>query len=249
MNRCVAEKTNIPLPRTHAYSFQDRSPIGLAFLIIDFVEGKTLHDINIGLLSGEQKVRLYEQLADIEVQLRRLEFPHISALSIEPESEAQWTSRIPRRPFSIELNGQEIEGIPTLLLDDNGKEEIYTSANEYIRSLVDLGFQQFQRGRNSVEDEYDATVALYNLHQFRDIVEDWLKEEFNHGPFVLMHGDLRPPNIILDGKFDIVAVIDWEWSRIVPLQLFVPPTWLTAQEVRGICSSLHLIHHSLSLFG
>jgi hypothetical protein len=48
----------------------------------------------------------------------------------------------------------------------------------------------------------------------------------DQGPFVLVHGDLEPFNLIVNDNMDIVSVLDWEWSRVVPLQFFKPPLWL-----------------------
>lgn len=56
------------------------------------------------------------------------------------------------------------------------------------------------------------------------------------GPFALMHGYFRPPNLIMNDNLDILAVIDWEWSPVVPLQLFIPPTLLTDRGIEGLCS-------------
>jgi RIO-like serine/threonine protein kinase len=73
-------------------------------------------------------------------------------------------------------------------------------------------------------------------YQFRAVAVEWVDPIYNHGPFILMHGDLRPTNIIVDKNLKILSIIDWEWSRIVPAQLFVPQTWLTGLELEGICS-------------
>lgn len=105
----------------------------------------------------------------MEIQLRRLEFPHIGALSLDPEAEPQWTSKLPRRPLSIELNGQEVEGLNVSQICE--KQKVYLPAKEYIHSLIRLASHQFEEGQNSVEDEYDGCVALYNLCQFLGILE------------------------------------------------------------------------------
>lgn len=33
---------------------------------------------------------------------------------------------------------------------------------------------------------------------------------------------------------NITAVLDWEWSRTVPVQMFVPPTWLTGSNIHNV---------------
>ena len=38
-----------------------------------------------------------------------------------------------------------------------------------------------------------------------------------------MHGDLTKQNILVDQNYNISGVIDWEWSILLPLQLFLTP--------------------------
>lgn len=33
-------------------------------------------------------------------------------------------------------------------------------------------------------------------------------------------------NLLFDDDFNLVSVVDWEWSRVVPAQFMVPPVWL-----------------------
>ncbi len=80
-------------------------------------------------------------------------------------------------------------------------------------------------------------MELYGLHKFSRLLIGWARPKYNHGPFVLKHGDFRSSNIIVNQDMKIIGVIDWEWSCIVPLQLFVPPAWLTGLEVTGLIGS------------
>ena len=34
---------------------------------------------------------------------------------------------------------------------------------------------------------------------------------------------------------NIVSVLDWEWSRVVPRQLFRPPLWLDSTTIENLC--------------
>jgi hypothetical protein len=40
-------------------------------------------------------------------------------------------------------------------------------------------------------------------------------------------------NILFDDDCNLIAVLDWEWSRVVPAQLMVPPIWLIGCQVDG----------------
>ncbi len=206
------------------------SPIGMAFLITDYVEGTTLFEHGITKLSPKQKIHVYAQLADVALQLRQQEFPNIGSLTFnEPNS----TFEVCNRPLSIEMVVEELEGLnPSRIIPEH---KTYASSSDYISSLLQLVFNEFERSRNSIHDVEDGRRALYALTEFQNYVtETWMLPELDQGPFVLMHGDLQPANILLNENLDIAAIIDWEWSRVVPVQLFHPPTWLTGQPIEDI---------------
>jgi hypothetical protein len=46
--------------------------------------------------------------------------------------------------------------------------------------------------------------------------------------------DNVPLNILFDDDYNLVAVLDWEWSRVVPAQLMVPPIWLIGGHLDGV---------------
>ena len=92
-----------------------------------------------------------------------------------------------------------------------------------------------------VRSEKDGREDLYDLHHFRSYVMDWVIPEYNYGPFYLMHGDLLPSNILVDSNKNFVAIIDWEWCRTVPAQLFVPPAWITGFDITQACSGYGMI--------
>ncbi|KAH7019745.1 hypothetical protein EDB80DRAFT_701442 [Ilyonectria destructans] len=41
---------------------------------------------------------------------------------------------------------------------------------------------------------------------------------------------------MVDEGLRITAVIDWEWSRVVPIQFFTPPLWLTCRDTVSLSS-------------
>lgn len=50
--------------------------------------------------------------------------------------------------------------------------------------------------------------------------------EQDHGPFPLCHGDFIHSNMIVNDHFDVTAIIDWEGSRTLPLELVAFPGFL-----------------------
>lgn len=114
----------------------------------------------------------------------------------------------------------------------------FASSVDYFYALTSLVFNDYIRARDSVLSEKDAREDLYDLFKFRSGVIDWIGHEQNHGPFCLVHGDLLPSNIIVDKDCNIKAVIDWMWSRTVPLQLFVSPGWISGDNIASACHGI-----------
>ncbi|KAI9827433.1 MAG: hypothetical protein M1832_004782 [Thelocarpon impressellum] len=217
--RHVATHTDIPIPRVHGYALgEDESNDGVANPTIDLPK-----------LDPEKKTRFYGQLAHILGQMRLQELPAVGSLLLD-ETGAQPDAMRLGRPLSLDLNDQATEGLkPDLIVD-----RTYQSTADYSYALYRLLYNVFKRQRNSVYDETDARAQIFALEQYRRILLGWVLPEHNHGPFVLMHGDLRPSNIIIDEDFNIRAIIDWEWSRTVPLQFFIPPTWITGYDAHVV---------------
>ena len=198
-------------------------------MVMECREGRTLQEVGFDGLSSAQRVHLFDQVADVLLQLRRQEFSRMGSLSLERLDVAG-------RPFSVEANGQEMEGLQASYIW--GPATTYSSAQAYCDSVIHLAVNGFVRARYAVYDRGDAEEMLYYLNGFRDFVSNWLDPGLDAGPFVLAHGDFRPANLLVDPEsLDLVAVLDWEWSGVVPLQMFAPPTWLTWRELGGLCNN------------
>ncbi|UNI18238.1 hypothetical protein JDV02_004517 [Purpureocillium takamizusanense] len=240
--RYVAAKTTIPIPRVHAYSFTEGSPIGTAFIIMDYVQGRTLKDLGFKkekrwrsyTRPTEATSKLHEQLADVYVQLRQLEFPEIGALGLpivdgKPSYDCEPDDiRVCHRPLSIEMMMQELEG-----MDPGARikpRTTFSTARCFVDALFWLADNEFDKSPDIGLDTRAGRATLYARHQFRRFVLDtWVDSAADRGPFVLMHGDMLMlmSNLLFDEELTLIGVLDWEWSFVVPAQMLVPPVWLT----------------------
>ena len=87
--RHVRDRTSIPVPQGIGYTHATRSPIGLAFMTMEYVGGTTLHALRF--LAGERweyrngslrtpvLTGVHDQLVEAYAQLCRLEFLNINA--------------------------------------------------------------------------------------------------------------------------------------------------------------------------
>ncbi|EJT68006.1 hypothetical protein GGTG_14417, partial [Gaeumannomyces tritici R3-111a-1] len=250
----VASHTTIPVPKVHAYS-TSREPgaHGVAsYMILEYVQGKTLDELGVDFKKGTPehlRGSINAQLADVYIQLSRLEFPAIGRLAPLPDGSV----RVGRAPFSNAMNQHQLEvgGMPDMIKKWGGAPAGFTSASRYVSFLLDSAWELFERSRANCENEADARRRLYFLHQFSGLVRtSWIRSDLDSGPFVLAHGDLQRWNMLFSDDFKLLAVIDWEWAQTVPLQLFLPPLFLSgssvwslgylyeryANRLRGFCS-------------
>ncbi|KAI3397651.1 hypothetical protein diail_10522 [Diaporthe ilicicola] len=217
----------------------------MAFIIMDFVNGKNL--MELGFKTGSKWDNLwgpteatkvvYRQLAEVFVELRRQEFPSIGALGFDPRGPSESNPagvHVCHRPISIEIAMQECEGQnPAEMFPFN---KTFKTASEYIGSLLWLLDNEIDRSTNP-DIEGREGMLLYAVRDFRRFVtQDWFDTSKEEGPFVLMHGDLHHhySNLLWDQDLNLVGVIDWEWSQVVPVQLLTPPVWLENTTVESL---------------
>lgn len=130
----------------------------------------------------------------------------------------------------MDVNGLQVQGLNTFITQSSyhGEGHVLTSANVYINMRLQICWNAFVKSQ-SVERDMSANV-LYHHFLFHEHTRKWTDPALDQGPFVLVHGDLGPHNLIVDDGMKVTAVIDWEWSRVVPVQFFAPPLWLTCRD-------------------
>ncbi|KAI8648958.1 APH domain-containing protein [Fusarium sp. Ph1] len=232
----VAEKTTIPVPKIHAWSYNAQSPIGHAFIIMDHVQGTSLNamlfrrierwDYTTGARRSKDLKRVHDQLADLYIQLRSLEFPEIGALGMPtPESP---DIAIRHRPMPMELVLQETENLnPSVFFPEK---KTFTKPEEYIQALVKLSRNRLIRTQDPDLGSEDSGYEVVFAHEefYTHVLTKFLMKTRRNGPFVLMHGDmaLQGNNLLWDDELNLVAVLDWEFCYTVPTSCFIPPAWI-----------------------
>lgn len=134
--RLVASKTTIPIPKLIVYALGDGPEPLSSFLILEFVEGQKLDLRSLRNLPDEQLTRLYTSMADIYIQLRRLEFPSIGCLGLGPGGELQ----VVKKNTSININVQELEDLQSSKIQAlyYGPDGRLVSANKYTEMLLEI---------------------------------------------------------------------------------------------------------------
>jgi hypothetical protein len=198
--RYVSAKTTIPIPKVHAYAFSNAGFNGLPFIIMDYAEGRNLMDLGYplgdtwgGFLDcGPQTPtakHVFQQLADIYIQLRQLEFPRIGALGLPSRDTPAFACdpaeiRVCNRPLSIDMALQELDGLePGAIFPPKRP---LSTAEGYVDGLLRLADNAFEKEADQNMDEDEPASILYAAHHFRRFVQDeWLDRSADEGPFVL----------------------------------------------------------------
>ncbi|KAK3905465.1 kinase-like domain-containing protein [Staphylotrichum tortipilum] len=246
--RYVSPKTTLPIPKVHAYAFSDTGLNGLPYIIMDYVDGRSLKDLDYGtgptwgyLVVGDADTpaskHLHQQLADVYVQLRQLQFPKIGALGLPSHNTPALSCdpeeiRVSNRPLSIDVVLQEIDGLEPGLSFPPRKP--VNTAKEFAAGLLSLAANKLEKEADQTLDEKKPGSVLYAAHHFERFVrQEWLDHTADEGPFVLTHGDMEhfAGNILFDKDYNLVGIVDWEWSRVVPAQFMVPPLWLAGSQL------------------
>lgn len=199
-----------------------------AFLILEYVEGQQLTDGQLEMLSPDQETRLYTSLADIFLHLRRLRFPDIGRLT-QVGHECQVT----KKTTSLDINTQMLAGLGPSKIQEAHYEKNdgrLVSAMSYVHMLLNIAENAFRQDREKSDNQAWDKKAPSDFSLLRRYAENWVDPNRDSCPFVPVHGNLTPSSLIVNANMEVVAVLNWDWSRVVPRQFFLPPTWLTSLD-------------------
>ncbi|KAF2441505.1 phosphotransferase family protein [Karstenula rhodostoma CBS 690.94] len=240
--RYIADNTTIPIPFVLHHGTAEESPGQLGpFIIMEYVkDAQTLSDVlNLPGLSpqdrpmldpgiDEQKLAfIYEQIADILLQLSALRFDRIGApLEVEPE-----IGNVRHRPLTWDMNElvQLANCPPSELIATH-----FDTATSYYSAIADMKIMHLDKQRNdAIESAEDCRRKYIGRHLFKKLAsEQRLHDpEFEKGPFRLWCDDFRPGNILVDKDCRILSVIDWEFTYVAPASYTQNPPWWLLLEM------------------
>lgn len=232
--------TSIPVPRVRDWGFTKESPQQLGpFIIMDFIEGQNLSDllqqptenreepIVLNPDIDEEKLDLvYEQIAGFLLELSRLEFTRIGAIS-KVATSGQWA--VTGRPLTYDMN--EVATLGSYPVDKFTMAP-FDHASNYFSACVQRFQTHLEAQRNIAGNDEDlawrnfiARCCFAKLIPTHGNVDD-------AGPFRLFCDDLRPTNMLVKPEtMRITAVIDFEFTNAMPAQFANDlPWWLLLKQ-------------------
>lgn len=179
--KLIQEKTTIPVPFILHWGSREESPLQLGpFIIMEYVKhhtdmgqalnipGRSLEDppyVDPDIDPAKLE-KLYRQMADILLQLSRLQFPAIGAL----EETDDYTWEVTQRPLSMFMSELiQVGSFPRTKLP----ESTFQTAPDYFKRLAQLHVDHLAHQRNDVvESEEDGKRKYIARYLFHNLARD-----------------------------------------------------------------------------
>lgn len=176
-----------------------------------------------------QRENVYTDLASVLTQLRKLEFSTAGSLMPNPDDESNPIVG----PF-LSITANEFER-------NNGSPSsatLLTSTRQFIDYHFNLLSDTYKQPVQELDDK-QAKKELFAVDSLLKEIPKHIDLEQPSPTFILAHPDPRCGNIIIDHDFRIIAVIDWEFTGTVPLQMFAPPPWIMGFGIRNMVTGIN----------
>jgi len=219
----LKRNTSIPCPTIHAFDADGNgewNSTGLHCLIMDRIKGRALRNLEWRNLPSPQRDKVLRQIASIMVELGSHHFDGIGSPVEHPDG------TIGLGPLA-ELTCNEycvITGHPEFFL---GPFPPYPTVMEYSIALANMRLIYEALQVPVLSDTFT------DMWLFRSLLPSLVLPEYNRGPFILKNGRLRREIVFFDDNYQLTGIINWEWSRTVPIQgatisphfITIPPVW------------------------
>ncbi|KAK2595514.1 hypothetical protein QQS21_006789 [Conoideocrella luteorostrata] len=191
----MKSKTQIPVPKVHAYSFAVENDVGAAFILMDYIHGSVAAEFReaqgsaVGLFGTvEQDRKFREQMAHIQAIIASFRFKQIGSLYYNQETD----------DFHV---GPELQ---------TGKGP-WVSSMEYYDDLTHHLLKSAIK--NNLQGDQSFMVPSILNYLLRICGEE------KTGPFRLVNRDFGAHNLLVNQDFDIVGVIDFDGVMAAPLEV------------------------------
>lgn len=192
----------------------DLSSLKLGYLVIETItecEGSMLSSSwDENHEDDRLQSNLQRSLARILLSLAAVPLPRIGAFRLDDVG----CIHLDNRPLSTEVIMQENEGLPLRV----PRYTTYTRADDFVLAQLDAFDNRLLHQPNTVTSEIDGRFEIAGLAGARAIFPQMLRSDLRSGPFVCSLTDLYRSNIIVDNDWNIVRIIDLEFTCSWPLE-------------------------------
>lgn len=223
----LLRETTIRLPQVFDFSPSLENPLGVPFIVLEFVEGPSLYDVwfDLTVTKDELRVRrtrVLENIAEAMVQLSKFSFDRGG--SVQFDSQGQPSGIGPYR---------EVDNHAMLAGLDKDEEEFEDGDDDgeliYRQYGPSDSIESFFSERLTKIPEPDIDMQNMDLALLKFFVDLVPEPKSDVKPFVLAHPDFDIQNFIVSQDGELKAIIDWDGVAAVPRAVGNEryPGWLT----------------------
>ncbi|VUC33690.1 unnamed protein product [Clonostachys rosea] len=221
----VQQHTSLPVPRIRAYKSNCKNEIGLEWIIMEKVEGKTLGDA-WREIDFTAKQRLVRQIAQFYSDTFSHQWETIGSLYYCPTPEMQDThvGRSTSLAFLVRGPQTQVHRGPFTSCKDwitarlDAAEADCKYRLEFARTAEIASAAKEQTDDEEREDPEDLETSLTIIAKLRGQIDSFFPET-SPEPTILMHDDLDKSNILLNAAGELTGVVDWEGISTYPLSI------------------------------
>ncbi|KAI9842209.1 MAG: hypothetical protein M1837_007422 [Sclerophora amabilis] len=209
------ETTKVPAPRAFGYglSSDPGNAIGVSFLLMEEMPGKVWNgqgSLGKRDADDDDRARVWNDLADILIELRRHPFPEAGSLEFQ-SSRAE-------SPFTV----SGVASDRLLVLGNLGP---YHTEMDYFNGFVDEMLSLIADGQLHTAYPIDAYLVFSFL---KESIPTLVESSSEQDKFYLKHIDDKGDHLMVDDNLNITGIIDWQMARIVPASEAFGPSLITA---------------------
>lgn len=214
------ETTAVPAPRAFSYGVCSNGTdhgVGVAFLLMEELPGRpwTGQGVSDTTATGDDKARIWSDLAEILAELQHHPFPKAGSLCFQSSS----------------IQVSVVASDRFVVLTPNGP---FHDSTAYYTAFAEQYLALIADGQLYTEFPIDA----YLVYRFlKDNVSQLAEQGGEAKPleqFFLKHFDDKGDHLLVDDDLHITGIIDWQMARVVPRREAFGPSLITA-DMNALC--------------
>jgi hypothetical protein len=212
----LQKHTCIPTPKIFDWACESDpgNLLGVDYILMEKLDGRPLEWLKA---TPQQKEKVLQQLADMSLEIEKHPFKAIGSLAFSAGG-------------AIDILGLAHQ---STFRPGKGPIGPFSSLLEGSRAILESYLEMLASG----EIDSCCRVDTYLVHRFRlDLISGLLEDLPPSDQFFLKHPDDKGDHILVNDCFDIVGVIDWEWTQTVSkAEAFCSPCmlWPVAEFYNG----------------
>ncbi|KAH7061876.1 hypothetical protein BKA63DRAFT_429851 [Paraphoma chrysanthemicola] len=206
----IRERSKIPVPEVFWYDASCNNVVGVPYMLLEFIPADSAmdsfggHKVHRGRTPPQYKTKYLDSMATIQVEMTAIRFPMIGGIV-----------KLSDGTYSV----GKLPGI-------GGPFE--TAVDFFCAWARNAKFPYREETIRKRTSGVDVDAIIKSIKDFPAQLSNFAKRHsFQSGPFPVIHADLYKSNLLVDSKFCIQGVIDWESAIVGP--------WEIVEFIKDLC--------------